>query len=584
MSNFDGVLTPPAGWPDIPQASNQMTLLGGAGGPLNAQAESLAARTELLKGSAKKSGAFVVFDDATATVATTLIPIANSVGIPYGLAVYMSGIAAAYTSVRIEDILDYKMRYGIEVLNHSSNSEVLNSAMAETYGASLIKTSKQFFDQCAFEPCGFVAPNSVLDSKFVKYVSDNHDFSFVSSVGVVADSASVNTATSDFYNLKRVSLEASGMTLAKAKQLVDYVMDRQLGEYVVFYTHTDTGWVEDLLEYIRDRSAVMIPTAWVSQYRTIRKLNKPLYSPNLLTNSALLVGNTSVEGWSVINQTFDTFNMATTASNNGNMLDFTGTASAAGQTATISQNYFISGGLLKLSVFNASTKTHGLKPSNTKLEIGIFVKNASNATIASTVKEYDVSSGEQVTDVTMGVINSNLISYILVQYKIISVGAGSIRLLMTEPKLAMAGAPVPYNATTIAPYRSVLRRVTALSIPPNTPTKVIYDQRLTGSDGLYNLATGDFVGVKGVWYKLDAQVGLTNMTDGDRVILKFLVGATLHYQAVVKCSAGDNSIPLSFPLHFSGGTEVITLTIEHNSSATRGILPFNTTSLAITSV
>lgn len=49
MPDFDGVLNPPAGWNDVPQASDEMRLLGGAGGPLNAQAMALAARTELLK-------------------------------------------------------------------------------------------------------------------------------------------------------------------------------------------------------------------------------------------------------------------------------------------------------------------------------------------------------------------------------------------------------------------------------------------------------------------------------------------------------------------------------------------------------
>ncbi len=49
MSDFDGTLTPSAGWPDVPQASDVMRLLGGEGGPLNAQAEALAARTNLLR-------------------------------------------------------------------------------------------------------------------------------------------------------------------------------------------------------------------------------------------------------------------------------------------------------------------------------------------------------------------------------------------------------------------------------------------------------------------------------------------------------------------------------------------------------
>ncbi|MGL4754155.1 MAG: hypothetical protein ACRCXB_17430 [Aeromonadaceae bacterium] len=49
MADFDGVLTPPPGWNDVPQLSAIARLLGGFGGPLNAQATSLAARTEMLK-------------------------------------------------------------------------------------------------------------------------------------------------------------------------------------------------------------------------------------------------------------------------------------------------------------------------------------------------------------------------------------------------------------------------------------------------------------------------------------------------------------------------------------------------------
>ncbi|MFQ2706216.1 hypothetical protein ACK3ZA_04960 [Aeromonas caviae] len=49
MSDFDGTLTPSAGWPDVPQASDVMRLLGGEGGPLNAQAAALAARTNMLR-------------------------------------------------------------------------------------------------------------------------------------------------------------------------------------------------------------------------------------------------------------------------------------------------------------------------------------------------------------------------------------------------------------------------------------------------------------------------------------------------------------------------------------------------------
>lgn len=49
MSNFDGILTPTESWDDVPQASDQMQLLGGPGGPLNEQAQRLLNRTEALK-------------------------------------------------------------------------------------------------------------------------------------------------------------------------------------------------------------------------------------------------------------------------------------------------------------------------------------------------------------------------------------------------------------------------------------------------------------------------------------------------------------------------------------------------------
>lgn len=49
MPNFDGTLNPAAGWPDVPQLAPECVALGGAGGPMNAQAQALAARTAQLK-------------------------------------------------------------------------------------------------------------------------------------------------------------------------------------------------------------------------------------------------------------------------------------------------------------------------------------------------------------------------------------------------------------------------------------------------------------------------------------------------------------------------------------------------------
>ena len=49
MSNFDGIVNPDAAWADVPLLSTAALALGGAGGPMNAQAFALAARTRYLQ-------------------------------------------------------------------------------------------------------------------------------------------------------------------------------------------------------------------------------------------------------------------------------------------------------------------------------------------------------------------------------------------------------------------------------------------------------------------------------------------------------------------------------------------------------
>lgn len=49
MADFDSVMDPSAGWDDVQQLSNSARALGGAGGPMNAQALALAARSKLLR-------------------------------------------------------------------------------------------------------------------------------------------------------------------------------------------------------------------------------------------------------------------------------------------------------------------------------------------------------------------------------------------------------------------------------------------------------------------------------------------------------------------------------------------------------
>jgi len=85
MPDFDGNLTPSASWSDVPKLSAVARALGGTGGPMNAQAEALAARTEKLKNTIGISydmlGAALngVTDDTSAVVATHTL--AKSLGI-----------------------------------------------------------------------------------------------------------------------------------------------------------------------------------------------------------------------------------------------------------------------------------------------------------------------------------------------------------------------------------------------------------------------------------------------------------------------------------------------------------------------
>lgn len=49
MADFDGVIDPTPAWPDVPQLGVEAVALGGEGGPMNAQAVALTARTKSLK-------------------------------------------------------------------------------------------------------------------------------------------------------------------------------------------------------------------------------------------------------------------------------------------------------------------------------------------------------------------------------------------------------------------------------------------------------------------------------------------------------------------------------------------------------
>ena len=48
MADFDGLIDPPAAWAPVPQLSTDALILGGADGPMNAQAKALVQRVKYL--------------------------------------------------------------------------------------------------------------------------------------------------------------------------------------------------------------------------------------------------------------------------------------------------------------------------------------------------------------------------------------------------------------------------------------------------------------------------------------------------------------------------------------------------------
>lgn len=70
MANFDGSIDPAAEWADVPQLSDTAVALGGAGGPMNAQAVAITARLKFLEASKASNAALAAIDAAKASNAS----------------------------------------------------------------------------------------------------------------------------------------------------------------------------------------------------------------------------------------------------------------------------------------------------------------------------------------------------------------------------------------------------------------------------------------------------------------------------------------------------------------------------------
>lgn len=526
-----------------------------------------------------RGGVFMVFDDATATTKSDLLPIARSNNFKTGLAMYLSGLASSYNVVKLEEAQEFIKDVGGEVLNHSSNSVVLNAGVDQTYGETLIRTAKDRLSQFGFEVGGFVAPSSTLDAKFTDETERRHDFAFVRSVAVTTKRSSVNRPEDNKFNLVRVALES--ITLQDAKDLVDYAIATD--SFVVFYTHTDTGFVSDLMAYVNSSLAPNITASeWAGGVKGLAKIKQPVHGGNLLVNSRfkkLADADASPFGWSVDLSALDGASFTLTPGESGEILDaISGAGNAGGEIGVVAQNYFIDP-IKTYTPFVASINASSLATSNTQLEVAVYAK-AGAATVASSKTTYDISSNEQRIFATLGVLPDVSIDRILVEYNIVAKAAGAVRAILSEPQLERAGFPTAYSARGIDErYYSVMRRTSGLTVNPGVDVDVVFNASLEGTNLAYDDTTGVFRTDDNRLYTLTPNVGLQGMAAGDHMQLQLQIDGAVSRKHDQTCVAGTNLANTSFQVRGDGREYKIS--IRHDGAGGKSITTFGDATLTI---
>tara|TARA_R110002012_G_scaffold49804_2_gene128766 strand:+ start:27499 stop:29634 length:2136 start_codon:yes stop_codon:yes gene_type:complete len=523
-------------------------------------------------------GVYLILDDANATTLNDILPVVGGRGFKFGIAPYLFGISSSYNLVRLSQLINNKQGNNGEILSHSSYHVSHNASLPLSTGNAYISAAARQFNQYGFNVNGFVAPNSVLDSKFLPVLQQEHDYAFVRSVGNTTNEAATNDSKDDVYNMVRVSLEA--ITEVQAQAYVDYAVANS--KYLVFYTHANVAYLSNLITYIQNSGAANLnPAEWVGRSKGLTKGYNPTASKNLLQNTELkkvIAADTNPYNWTT---DFTDIPSATLSVIEGTpaRFDLNATATAANETLFIRQN-INTGAINRYKPFCFSGRFTSSN-DNAQLKVAIYLKDATNTTIISAQKTIDLDLGEQFVEVAEGFIPNASASYIQVELSLTSKAAGQIRCLGVGLKAEYSGKATQFNDVEASTkgYYNVLRRTIGLTVPQNTDTVVVFNASLDGTNRIADLATGAITPEFGI-YDLSANFGFKSMVAGDSVTMFLYIDGTVQRKAMFTCVAGDNIFNPCWTIRGDGREYKIG--VNHNSSAGRAITTYSDATLTIT--
>lgn len=529
---------------------------------------------------ANRGGVYLILDDANTTTLNDILPVVSGRGFKFGIAPYLFGISSSYNFVRLSQMLDYKHNNNGEILSHSSYHVAHDASLPVSTGSAYIKAAARQFNQYGFNVNGFVAPNSILDSKFLPTLKQEHDYAFVRSVGVTTNEAATNDSKDDVYNMVRVSLEA--VTEAQAKAYVDYAAAN--AKYLVFYTHANVTYLSDLITYIQNSGVENPnPAEWVGRTKGLTKGYNPTASENILRNTQLKkIVDTDANPFRWTTD-FTDIPSATLVVSQGtpSRFDLTATATAANETLIIRQNINV-GAINRYTPFCFSGRFTA-PDDNAQLKVAIYLKDAGNVTIASAQKTIDLDIGEQLVEVSEGFIANTNASYIQVELSLIAKASGQIRCLGTALKAEFSGKATQFNESpaSVDDYYNVLRRVTGLTVQPNTDTDVVFDASLEGTNNIVDLTTGVIQPEFGI-FSVSTNFGLDNMNSGDAVNVYLTIDGVVSRKCTFNCASGTNIFNASWSIRGDG--RAYKIGINHNSSSARAMTTFGDATLTIIGV
>lgn len=540
----------------------------------------LEAHKKLIDKTAGTGGVYLILDDANVTTLNDLIPVVSGKGLKFGIAPYLFGISSSYDFIRLSQMLNYKQNNDGEILSHSSYHIPHNASLPVSTGGAYIKAAARQFNQFGFNVNGFVAPSSVLDSKFLPMVKQEHDYAFVRSVGATTNDAAMNDSKDDVYNLVRVSLES--ITEAQAKSYVDYAVANS--KYLVFYTHTNVTYLASLITYIQSSGADNPnPAEWVGRLKGLTKGYNPTASKNLLRNTELkkvLSTDTNPQAWTT---DFADIPTATLAVANGTptRYDLVGMAASAGETLVLRQN-ITTGAINRYTPFCFSGRFTSIN-DNAQLKIAIYLKDSGDSTLISAQKTIDLSIGEQLVEVAEGFTPSSSASYVQVELTLIAKASGQIRCLGAALKAELSGKATQFDevAANVTNYYNVLRNTVGATIPPNTDTDVVFNSSLEGTNSIADLTTGVMKPEFGI-FNISTNFGFLGMVAGDTAVVYLSIDGVVSRKSTFSCSDGTNIFNATWSIRGDGREYKVG--VNHDSSTGRAITTFTEATLTIVGV